>query len=113
MSQFFINSQCRLKFCQFTDKFSVDLKTTSFREGFYKIFPKVLKEQHRTNSKCRDCVLRPICYHCPASAYLETGDEEAPVEYYCELAKALEKQMKVPRSVPDEVSHQNEVPISQ
>jgi len=111
MSQFFINPYGRLKFCQFTDKFSVDLKTTSFKEGFYKVFPQVLREQYRTNSKCQDCTLRPICYHCPARAFLETGDEEGPVEYYCELAKALEKQMKVPRLAPDKTVRQNEIPI--
>ena len=111
MSQFFINPQGRLKFCQFTEKFSVDLKTTSFKEGFYKVFPQVLREQYRTNSKCRDCTLRLLCYHCPARAYLETGDEEAPVEYYCELAKALEKQMKAPKLAPDKTVRQNEIPI--
>ena len=91
MTQFFINPYGRLKFCQFTEKFSVDLKTTSFKEGFYKVFPKVLKEQFKTDSKCRDCGLRPICYHCPARAYLETGDEETPVEYYCTLARETAK----------------------
>lgn len=95
MTQFFINPYGRLKFCQFSEKFSVDLKTTSFKEGFYKIFPQVLKEQFKTNSKCRDCDLRPICYHCPTRAYLETGNEEAPVPYYCELAKEKAKQILI------------------
>lgn len=87
MSRFFINPYGRLKFCGFSDKFSVDLKNTPFKEGFYKIFPELLKEKFKTGSKCRHCRLRPICYHCPARAFLETGDEEAPVEYYCELAR--------------------------
>ena len=113
MSQFFINPQGRLKFCQFTEKFSVDLETTSFKEGFYKVFPQVLSEQYRTNSKCQDCTLRLLCYHCPARAFLETGDEEGPVKYYCELAKALEKEMKTKRLTPDKTPHQNEVPILQ
>jgi len=85
--QFFINPYGQLKFCVFSRKFSVDLKTATFKEGFYKTFPKLLNEKFETNSECKDCRLRPICYHCPARAYLETGDEEAPVPYYCELAK--------------------------
>jgi len=93
MSNFFINPYGRLKFCQFSDKFSVDLKTTSFHDGFYKVFPRLLSEKFKTNSKCINCRLRPICYHCPARAYLETGDEEAPVPYYCQLAKATAKEM--------------------
>ena len=95
MSKFFISPYGRLKFCGSSDKFSIDLKTTSFKEGFYKIFPKLLNEKFKSNSKCRDCRLRSVCYHCPARAYLETGDEEAPVEYYCHLAKETAKQMQM------------------
>ena len=87
VEQFFINPYGRLKFCQFSDKFSVDLKTTSFRQGFYQAFPALLSQEFKTGSKCKDCSLRPLCYHCPARASLETGDEEAPVEYYCRLAR--------------------------
>ncbi|GAG92570.1 unnamed protein product, partial [marine sediment metagenome] len=113
ISQFFINPQGRLKFCQFTEKFSVDLRTTSFKEGFHKVIPQVLREQYRTNSKCQDCTLRLLCYHCPARAYLETGDEEAPVEYYCELAEELEKEIRAKRLTPEKMARQNEVPILQ
>ncbi len=91
--QFFINPYGRLKFCNFSEKFSVDLKTTAFKEGFYKIFPKLLNEKFKTNSKCKACRLRPLCYYCPARAFLETGDEEGPVEYYCQLAQDTKKQM--------------------
>lgn len=94
MIQFFINPYGRLRFCNFSDKFSVDLRTVSFKKGFYNTFPKLLNERFKTNSKCRNCSLRPICYSCPARAYLETGDEEAPSLYYCELAKAHAEKMK-------------------
>jgi radical SAM protein with 4Fe4S-binding SPASM domain len=92
--QFFINPYGRLKFCNFSEKFSIDLKTTPFKEGFYKQFPQLLTEKFKTNSKCRNCRLRPVCYHCPARAYLETGDEETPVLYYCRLAKAAAGQLR-------------------
>jgi len=94
IEQFFINPYGRLKFCNFSEKFSIDLKTTAFKEGFYKTFPRLLNEKFKTDSQCKDCQLRPICYHCPARAYLETDDEEAPVPYYCELAKETAKRMK-------------------
>lgn len=89
MTQFFINPYGRLKFCQFTDDFSVDLKDTAFADGFYNIFPKLLDEKFKTNSKCRDCSKRAICYYCPPRAYLETGNREGPVPYFCELAKEM------------------------
>ena len=111
LTQFFVNPYGKLKFCQFSEKFSVDLRITSFKEGFYRVFPQVLREQYRTNSKCKNCRLRPICYHCPARAFFETGDEEAPVKYYCELAKALEKEIKAKKLTSDKTVHQNEIPI--
>lgn len=95
MEQFFIDPFGRLKFCSYSDKFSADLKTTAFKEAFYRWPMQILNERFKTNSKCKDCSLRPICYHCPARAYLETGDEAAPVPYYCELAEETAKQMAV------------------
>jgi len=86
-NQFFINPYGRLKFCQFSNKFSSNLKTNSFADGFYYVFPRVVQETFKTNSKCKNCNLRPICYYCPARAKLENGHEEKPVNYYCAMAK--------------------------
>lgn len=94
MREFSINPYGYLKFCNFSDKFAVNLKTTTFKEGFYNIFPRLLNERFTTSSKCKKCPLKPICFHCPARAYLETGDEEGPVPYYCELAKATGREIK-------------------
>jgi len=91
MTLFFITPFGRLKFCPFYEKFSMDLKTNSFKQGFYEKIPQLLNEKFKTDSKCQDCALRPACPNCPARAFLETGDEEAPVKYYCELAKATMK----------------------
>jgi radical SAM protein with 4Fe4S-binding SPASM domain len=84
--QFFIDPFGRLKFCEHTDKFSVNLREVSFKQGFYKEIPKFTKERFKTNSVCRVCRLRLLCYSCPAAAFLENGDEEKPVEYFCSLA---------------------------
>jgi radical SAM protein with 4Fe4S-binding SPASM domain len=93
MNRFVINPYGRLQFCEFSDKFSSDLRRTSFREGFYKVFPGILKEEFVTDSRCRDCDVRALCYRCAARAYRETGNEEAPVAYYCELAHATKEEM--------------------
>ncbi len=42
--------------------------------------------EFRSDSKCRNCSLRALCNWCPGRAHLETGDMEAPIEYYCRLA---------------------------
>jgi radical SAM protein with 4Fe4S-binding SPASM domain len=91
--QFFINPYAEMKMCPFSHKYKVDLKTVSFREGFYKIFPKVLTQRFKTESKCKTCHLRQICCYCPPRAHLETGNEESPVEYYCCLAKSAARQI--------------------
>jgi len=91
---FFINPYGRLKFCIYSDKFSADLKKTSFKDVFYRWPEQILKERFKTASKCQRCSLRHICYYCPSRAYLEKGDEEAPIPYYCELAKKMAKQMR-------------------
>ncbi|MFA5114475.1 MAG: radical SAM protein [Candidatus Omnitrophota bacterium] len=38
--------------------------------------------------RCRGCRLIKFCFWCPARAYLETGELDAPVDYYCEIAHA-------------------------
>lgn len=91
---FFINPYGYLKFCRLSDKFGVNLRRISFNHGFYRVFPQLLRGKFKTNSKCKDCKLRTICYYCPARAYLETGDEEAPIPYFCELAKGTYREMK-------------------
>ncbi|MDP8216444.1 MAG: radical SAM protein [Candidatus Kaelpia imicola] len=94
LTQFFINPYGRLQFCYLTDRFSTDLKKVSFKEGFFNVFPQLLKEKFKTNSECKNCDLRSVCFHCPARTYLEAGNEEAPVEYFCRLAKAKYQRRK-------------------
>lgn len=38
--------------------------------------------------KCRVCPIINFCMWCPAHAYLETGEIDAPVEYFCKVAHA-------------------------
>ncbi|MBN1869432.1 MAG: radical SAM protein [Candidatus Omnitrophica bacterium] len=94
MEGFFVNPYGKLKFCNYSNKFSTDLRTGSFKEGFYKTIVQALDEKFKTDSQCKDCPLRMICYYCPARAYMETGNEEGPVPYYCELAKMTYERMR-------------------
>ncbi|MFH1508545.1 MAG: radical SAM protein [Candidatus Omnitrophota bacterium] len=88
MNKVFINPFGRLKFCVFSNDFSVDLKKKTFQEGFNAMAAKIPGQVFQTNSRCRDCPLRPICRWCPARAYLETGNREKPINYFCRLARA-------------------------
>ena len=87
MSHYYINPKGLLQFCHLTQDCSTDLTKEPFKKGFDR-FLDVLKFKYKTKSQCKDCELRAVCYKCPARSFLETGDPELPVAYYCELAKA-------------------------
>ncbi len=86
-NHYFIDPQGALQFCHLTKECSTDLKKDTFKNGFDR-FSDMLKISYKKDSRCIDCELRQHCYKCPARAFLETGDPESPVEYYCRLAKA-------------------------
>ncbi len=84
-----------LKFC-ILSKEGVYLNATSFKKAFYVDFPRILlKKRFKGKSKCGSCKLKDMCATCPPRAYLETGDEESPVDYYCQLAQ---EELKLSRS---------------
>jgi hypothetical protein len=37
-------------------------------------------------TKCTTCQIKSMCGMCPATAYLETGDPEEPVDFLCHTA---------------------------
>jgi len=56
-----------------------------------RLLPLVRNRKFAANSKCDGCDLREICYWCPGRAYIETGNMEMPIEYYCILSKLSKK----------------------
>ena len=59
-----------------------------------------LKVRNRRSNKeeflkrCRVCVIGDLCIWCPAHAYLETGQLDKPVDYFCEVAHARAENLK-------------------
>jgi len=92
-TNFFIDPYGTLKFCSHSENFSTNLRKVSFKQGFYKTFKQIAKVKFKTNSPCRTCDMREYCHSCPAIAYLETGDQEKPAEYFCRMAKNLKKEI--------------------
>jgi radical SAM protein with 4Fe4S-binding SPASM domain len=85
---FYVSPYGELFFCNSVRKPSIDLGKHSFKQGFHGLFPKIRSQKFETTSPCKKCLLRSVCLWCPGKAYLETGNREAPIEYYCELAKS-------------------------
>jgi radical SAM protein with 4Fe4S-binding SPASM domain len=94
MQGYYVNPYGLLQFCHLSTRFSTDLLKKPFKQGFYEEFPKLLLEKYKTRSRCINCKKKEYCYHCPARAYVETGDEEAPVAYFCDLAKVRPRESR-------------------
>jgi radical SAM protein with 4Fe4S-binding SPASM domain len=68
-----------------------DLKAGSFEEAMTDFVPRIRSLQsHRPAfiHSCNRCPLINLCHWCPAHAYLETGEMDASVDYFCEVARA-------------------------
>ena len=90
---FHIDPYGKMFLCNFLRDPSYDMVTGSMREGFYYLNNIVRAKVFKTDSKCRDCKIWSLCHTCPGRAFLETGDEEAPIEYFCTLASLKAKEL--------------------
>jgi len=54
-----------------------------------KLLPLVRNRKFATESKCKRCKLREFCEWCPGKAFLERGDMEASLDYYCKLTHLI------------------------
>ena len=69
----------------------VDLRRVSLREAWHGLVPQVWALETESDSfidGCGACPYFNLCLWCPAHAYLETGQMDGEVPYFCEVAKA-------------------------
>ncbi len=72
-------------------EFLYDLRRGSLTEAWERFTPKVLSREAQAPEffeKCAACSIINLCMWCPGQAWLETGDMERPVEYFCRTAEA-------------------------
>jgi radical SAM protein with 4Fe4S-binding SPASM domain len=77
-----------------------DLKKGRVKDAFDSFTLKV--RDMRSNrkeflAKCRKCPIINLCMWCPANSYLETGELDTPIEYFCKVAKARAGFFNVPK----------------
>lgn len=68
-----------------------DLKKISLRYALKNLVLKVRdmsSDRKEFLDNCNACPIINLCMWCPAHAYLETGELDKPVEYFCEVAHA-------------------------
>ncbi|MFC1714683.1 radical SAM protein [Candidatus Poribacteria bacterium] len=68
-----------------------DLRKGSLIDAWRDLLPQVRNMRSNRKEfveKCQRCQLINICLWCPANAYVETGEMDVPVDYFCKMAHA-------------------------
>ncbi|MEW6075267.1 MAG: radical SAM protein [Candidatus Omnitrophota bacterium] len=73
--------------CNLLRKPSFNVLKHDLRLGLRQLLIEMRSCVFHSNSECRTCNLRNSCQSCPGNAYLETGDCEKPLPYFCQLTK--------------------------
>lgn len=85
-TSFFINPYGELQMCVLSRSPSYDLRSGSFREGWYDFIGEIRKKKVRKDFRCKKCDLLSLCGQCPGWSYLEHGNWDTPVDYLCSIA---------------------------
>lgn len=86
LSSFHVDPYGRMYLCGMARNSGYDLRQGNFRTGFYDFFPAVRAKKISKDYRCRNCRLMSLCGQCPGWAELENRDQEAPVDYLCQIA---------------------------
>ncbi|MFC1808770.1 radical SAM protein [Candidatus Omnitrophota bacterium] len=74
-----------------------DLTKGTVREAYENFVPRVRNrrlDRKELLEKCTICPIINLCMWCPGNAYLETGDLNMPVEYFCKVAYARKEMLE-------------------
>ena len=75
----------------------MNIRDTGLRDAWENLVPRVRDmESGRKDflERCRVCSLVNLCLWCAAHAYLETGELDKPVDYFCRVAHAREAALR-------------------
>ena len=86
VSAFAIDPEGKMSICVLSNRDTYDLRAGSFQQGWDDFLAKVRAKKTTRHTKCNDCQIRELCSTCAATAELEHGDAETPVDYFCEVA---------------------------
>lgn len=86
ISAFTIDEAGGLGICGFYPEKALDLRTGSFRDGWERQLAEMRRKRITRRTRCVECGIKAICGMCPASAWLENGDPETPVDFLCRVA---------------------------
>jgi len=85
---FYVDPYGNMVLCYLIRQPRVNLLRCGVEAGLARLQTWALSRKFRSRSACRRCALKAHCSWCPGRAFLETGDPQAAIEYYCKLAAA-------------------------
>jgi len=88
LTTFHIDAHGFLQPCLMADSIRYDLTKGSFLTGWREVIPQLREKRVGADFPCNRCEDRVTCSFCPAFSKLETGAEEAPCAYLCELGRS-------------------------
>lgn len=86
VSSFAIDPYGDLTICVLSHMDKYNVRDGSVREGWESFLHRVRTKRVTRITKCTNCALKSLCGSCAASAELENGDPEAPVDFLCRTA---------------------------
>ena len=97
---FYVSSRGYLQMCSATTYRGESLRKNPSMAGAFKQawknFGEIRKIKMDPKSPCQSCDIAYLCQNCPAYAFLETGNEQAPVEWLCQLTHSKARALNLP-----------------
>lgn len=82
-----------------------NLRTGTLADAWNNFVPGILamrSERKQYLDNCAFCPLINMCFWCPSHAFLEVGEMDLPVDYFCKVAKARAKAIGLDTLVRDD-----------
>lgn len=95
MNSFAIDPYGDLTICVLSHQDTYNVRN-GVREGWENFIGKVRDKRITRVTKCTNCQLKSLCGSCAATAELEMGDPEAPVDFLCKTAHLRAEVFDVP-----------------
>lgn len=84
---FTVNPEGAMQLCTLVRSPRFDLARIGFPEAWQAIGHEVERRYEGSERRCSGCDLRFACSWCPGIAEVESGDRQAPVEFFCKIAR--------------------------
>ena len=88
IGMFHVNPYGQLQPCLIVRHIVFDLVKGTIAEGLTLLRQRLAALEAPENFVCDSCSQRTICRNCPAFSYLETGIEQRPSDFHCQVTRA-------------------------